>query len=201
MSRKLTSASTLENLKREAKRWLKLLRGGDSAARARFERAHPSPPLEPGLRDVQLALAREYGLVGWAELKRDVMRIEARRTGGADGERIRDLFESAGRGDVDRVRDILDAHPELAGICASVPGHDGARTALHFAVAHPEVTRLLLERGADPNIRDEGDDAMPLHFAAERGDLDVVKLLVEHGADTIGDGTMHELNVLGWAVC
>ncbi|MGH7676957.1 MAG: ankyrin repeat domain-containing protein [Gemmatimonadaceae bacterium] len=61
--------------------------------------------------------------------------------------------------------------------------------------------KTLLDRGASPNARDEGDDAMPLHFAAERGDLDVVKLLVEHGADTVGDGTMHELNTLGWAIC
>jgi ankyrin len=59
--------------------------------------------------------------------------------------------------------------------------------------------RLLLERGADPNIRDEGDNAFPIHFAAERGDLPVVRLLVEHGADPIGADTTHELDVLGWA--
>jgi ankyrin repeat protein len=51
--------------------------------------------------------------------------------------------------------------------------------------------RTLLERGADPNIRDEGDSAFPIHFAAERGDLAVVKLLVEHGADPIGAETAH----------
>jgi ankyrin repeat protein len=80
-----------------------------------------------------------------------------------------------------------------------LPGHTGLRTALHFGVAHEPVVRLLLERGADPNVRDEGDDAFPLHFAAERQDLPVIRLLVEHGADTVGDGTHHELNVLGWA--
>jgi uncharacterized protein len=61
--------------------------------------------------------------------------------------------------------------------------------------------RTLLERGADPNIRDEGDHAFPIHFAAERGDLAVVALLVEHGADPIGAGTTHELDAVGWAVC
>ena len=61
--------------------------------------------------------------------------------------------------------------------------------------------KTLLDRGADPNIRDEGDNAFPIHFAAERGDLAVVKLLIEHGADPIGAGTGHELDVLGWAVC
>ena len=61
--------------------------------------------------------------------------------------------------------------------------------------------RTLLERGADPNIRDDGDNAFPIHFAAERGDLAVVTLLIEHGADPIGADTTHGLDVLGWAVC
>jgi ankyrin repeat protein len=72
---------------------------------------------------------------------------------------------------------------------------------LHFGVRHEAVVTTLVERGADPNIRDEGDNAFPIHFAAERGDLSIVKLLIEHGADPIGAGTTHELEVLGWAVC
>lgn len=59
----------LESLKKEAKRWLKALRANDSAARARFARAHPHPPADPTLRDVQLALARERGVAGWSDLK------------------------------------------------------------------------------------------------------------------------------------
>ena len=42
MSRPLTSASSLDNLKNEAKRWLKALRATDPEARARLERAIPS---------------------------------------------------------------------------------------------------------------------------------------------------------------
>ena len=61
--------------------------------------------------------------------------------------------------------------------------------------------RLLLERGADPNVRDEGDDAFPLHFAAENQDLPVIELLLAHGADPIGTGDGHELDVIGWATC
>ncbi len=69
MVRKLTPQSTLENLKREAKQWLKALRAKDAEARARFERAHHNPPVEPGLRDVQHALAREHGADGWTALQ------------------------------------------------------------------------------------------------------------------------------------
>lgn len=82
-----------------------------------------------------------------------------------------------------------------------LPGHTGERTALHHAVGgrHEDAVRLLLERGADPDVRDEGDDATPLHFAAEQNNLPVIRLLVEAGADAVGDGTWHELDVLGWA--
>ena len=47
---------------------MKALRSHDADARARFERAYPGGPREPVLRDVQHALAREYGHVnGYAD--------------------------------------------------------------------------------------------------------------------------------------
>jgi hypothetical protein len=55
----------MENLRKEAKRWLKALRANDADARARFERAHPEAPTTPVLRDVQYALARERGYDSW----------------------------------------------------------------------------------------------------------------------------------------
>ena len=94
---------------------------------------------------------------------------------------------------------ILDAHPDIVSERGALPGHTGLRTALHFAVAHERVVRALLDRGADPNVRDDGDNAFPLHFAAERQDLPVIRLLIEHGADPIGTGDDHELEVIGWA--
>jgi hypothetical protein len=69
MQRKLTAHTTLDNLKKEAKRWLKALRAGEADAAERLREAHPKAPATPVLRDVQLALAREYGLTGWKELK------------------------------------------------------------------------------------------------------------------------------------
>jgi hypothetical protein len=78
MSRKLTAHSTLETLKKEAKRWLKALQAGDGNARRRLLAATPLAPAEPGLRDVQLALAREHGLPGWAALCQEL--ADARRS-------------------------------------------------------------------------------------------------------------------------
>jgi ankyrin repeat protein len=207
MRRTLTSKSTLENLKREAKRWLDALRAGDPAARTRFEQAYPKAPADPGLRDIQHALAREHGVESWIALKAAVAAMadaRARDDGGASrGDAVRALLAAALAGDVARVTGILDAHPDIASERGLLPGHTGMRTALHHAVGanHVDVVRLLLERGADPDIRDDGDAAMPLHFAAEREQMEMIRLLVEHGADTIGTGDYHELEVIGWATC
>jgi len=187
--------TTLDNLRKAAKRWLKSVRDGDADARARLIRAYPNAPRRVTLRHVQHALARERGYQSWAALRRAVV---------GDVEEVTPLTEllrAAGRGDAPAVATILDEHPALVNARGALPGNTGRRTALHFGSGHESVVRTLLERGADPNIRDDGDNAYPLHFAAERGDLAIVKLLIEHGADPVGAGTMHELDVLGWAVC
>lgn len=69
MPRRITPRTTLESLKREAKRWLKALRADVDEARVRLQRAFPQAPHTPTLRDVQHALAREYAFPSWAALK------------------------------------------------------------------------------------------------------------------------------------
>jgi ankyrin repeat protein len=50
------------------------------------------------------------------------------------------------------------------------------------AVRDHETMKLLLERGADPNARQQfGFTAF--HAAASRGDIEMAKLLLQHGAD------------------
>jgi uncharacterized glyoxalase superfamily protein PhnB len=61
--------------------------------------------------------------------------------------------------------------------------------------------KLLLKRGVDVNLRDRLDRATPLHWAASRGHLDVVKHLADAGADLDGAGDDHGIGVLGWATC
>ncbi len=72
MTRRITPQTTLDNLKKEAKRWLKELRANDAAARLRLEQAISKPPEIPTLRDVQRALAVEFGFPGWAAIKEAV---------------------------------------------------------------------------------------------------------------------------------
>ena len=57
MPSRVTPATSLDSLRKTAKRWLKQLRANDPDARARFERAYPAGPERPVLRDVQHALA------------------------------------------------------------------------------------------------------------------------------------------------
>jgi ankyrin repeat protein len=187
--------SSLDNLRKTAKRWLKSLRDGDAEARARLERAYPAAPQRPTLRDVQHALARERGHDSWIALTRAIT------DGSNSNTPLIELLSAAGSGDAARVAAILDDHPGIINERGALPANTGLRTALHFGSGHEAVVKTLLERGADPNIRDDGDNAFPIHFAAERGDLSIVKLLIEHGADPIGANTTHELDVLGWAVC
>jgi hypothetical protein len=59
----------MENLRKEAKRWLKALRANEPDARERFARAYPNGPAAPVLRDVHHALARERGYSNWLAMK------------------------------------------------------------------------------------------------------------------------------------
>jgi hypothetical protein len=79
MPRKITPATSIVNLKKEAKRWLSALRAQDPDARARLDRTHPTAaaPAEPVLRDVQHALAHEHGLESWIALKAALANAEA----------------------------------------------------------------------------------------------------------------------------
>lgn len=63
-----------------------------------------------------------------------------------------------------------------------------------------EALRALLDK--DPalaNARDEGDNALGLHFAAARGHLGTVRALLDAGSDVHGFGDVHGGDVIGWA--
>jgi hypothetical protein len=57
-------------------------------------------------------------------------------------------------------------------------------TPLHWAAlnGHVEITRLLLQNGAEVNAESNGGWT-PLHWAASQGYIDILHLLVENGAD------------------
>jgi hypothetical protein len=70
MPRPLKSTTSLDTLRKEAKRWLNAVRDGGRAAQDRLTRVIVRAG-RVSLRVVQPALAREYGFESWAALKRD----------------------------------------------------------------------------------------------------------------------------------
>ncbi len=52
----------------------------------------------------------------------------------------------------------------------------------------PEVVRLLVDAGADPNAAIGGDGETPLHWAASSDDVDVADALMDAGADLEAPG-------------
>jgi ankyrin repeat protein len=62
-----------------------------------------------------------------------------------------------------------------------MPLHSAAATG--DAEARYEIAKLLLERGADPNARQQ-DEFTPLMAADQHGDERLRELLIEHGAET-----------------
>ena len=92
---------------------------------------------------------------------------------------------------------IFFGHPAVAkflierGADVNAPAENAQRVApVHAAAAacDRETMRMLLERGADPNARQQLDFT-PLHGAASRGDIEMAKLLLAHGADRNARGS------------
>lgn len=100
-----------------------------------------------------------------------------------------DLFEAAQVDDVDTIRELIDARPELVRTYS-----DDGFTALHFAAYYgaPAALRLLLDRGADTEaVTTNFLKNMPLHAAAAAADghLEVCELLLDRGANV--NATQH----------
>jgi len=161
---KLPARANLEHLKNEAKQRLKTLRAQSSAVR---------------LADAQLLVARSYGFPSWRKLK---SYVDALNDFGQQ------LINAVHAGDLETMRRILDSHPEL--VNASTDAHPQMRPSdtlamrlIHLAIAEARIDalRLLVERGADLNVRN-ADGRLPLHDCFELNHDDYAKILLDAGA-------------------
>ena len=108
-----------------------------------------------------------------------------------------EIIEAARSGDVQKLDDLLNKHPEKLGLRAEPYGW----TLLHLAAQHFSCVDLLLRKGLDVNARESGDDTYAMHWAAAAGNLNSVRRLADAGGDVIGEGDDHQLSVIGWATC
>lgn len=112
--RQLTPKTQLATLRTEAKRWLKAFRDGDTQANARLKAAWPKAPDAPVLRDIQHALALEYGQAGWQALSETLAQNLLAALGEQD---LADqLLQHAWNGDLAMARRVLERRPEAARI-------------------------------------------------------------------------------------
>lgn len=103
------------------------------------------------------------------------------------------LLEAARKGDIETVSKLLER-----GVDVDAKDVDGV-TALHEATEneHADVVKVLLQAGADANIRDRNWYALtPLYKAVENGYADITKMLLEGGADVNDRHTEHKTTAL-----
>ena len=122
-----------------------------------------------------------------------------------DGDQVAVELRIAVRaGDVEAIRRLLRSDPALASARLGGRG-GGSGTPLHLVTDWPgyfpngpEIVRLLIDAGADPNALTTGRGSQPgpgsetpLHYAASSDDVDVAEALIDRGADIeVPDGSI-----------
>jgi hypothetical protein len=98
-----------------------------------------------------------------------------------------DLPTACHTGDIDRVRELLEQDPSLADRVGQHGGYylgAGAPLANAASAGRMDIVLLLLDHGADPNLREEqyAPNGRALYSAVYHGHYDIAKLLLERGA-------------------
>ncbi len=176
----LPDRPSLEHLRKQAKDLLREERTRDP---------------EVTLALAQLAIARKYGFPSWPRL---VHHVESLAAGGfvlrplirpvemapgrphtlpdgtvATQDDVFAMFVAAREGDLPTIRRLIDVSPAFATV------EYNYTPPIHFAVreGHLDVTRFLLEHGADPAYRSYPFQESLLSFAEDRGHEEIAELL------------------------
>jgi ankyrin repeat protein/L-ascorbate metabolism protein UlaG (beta-lactamase superfamily) len=93
--------------------------------------------------------------------------------------RASEIHDAAKENEIERIEILLEEDPALLNSL-----DENNMTPLNTAAlnGHPELVKVLLEKGADISIGDM-DNSQPIHCAAISGNIEVAELLLAHGAD------------------
>jgi len=162
-----------------------------------------TPPADAGVQVPLVHTLLDYGAIvdgcgsaTWRSSLQTALVFGFREAAEAVAERgaaVDDVAIAAGLDRIERTRELLPH--------ASAERRHAA-LALAASMGNLEPARLLLEWGEDPNrFNPEGfhSHSTPLHQAALRNDLAMVRLLVQHGARTDTRDTLWHATPLGWA--
>ena len=140
-----------------------------------------------GARPINLSNG-DYYYRGWRDVPKDVTTTPGEVLAHiiARGAYL-DIWTASHIGDWNRVKELLDQDPSLANRLSDHPGYylgSGAPLRNAAARGHIEIVKLLLERGAGPNLPEEGiaPNGHALYAAVYGGHYETAKLLLEHGA-------------------
>lgn len=140
-----------------------------------------------GARPIHLSNG-DYHYRGWRDVPKDVATTPAEVFAHLAGRgAFVDLGMAAAAGDLDRVRALVDQDPSSVNRVSEYNSYYigcGAPLKNAAATGQLEIVRFLLERGADPNLPEEGiaPRGHALYSAVANGHHAIARLLLEHGA-------------------
>ena len=176
MPRSLPARPSLEWLKKSAKDELKRLRAQNPAVL---------------LAEAQLALAREYGFDSWRKLKRHIDEREQELSSSpiepplTRDQVVQGFLRLVGTGQIDEVRRVLTAAPQMVNVVGPHPFWGGRPQPLHVAIEtkRRDMFELLLDAGADVNgTSDQYDHWSPLMLTRDQNRDDMRDELLRRGA-------------------
>lgn len=92
-----------------------------------------------------------------------------------------DIFEASSIGDLETISQLLDKNPDLLN-SFSPDGFTALGLASFFG--HLSLVKLLLDKGANPNIASNNQfKVAPIHSACAISHFDITELLIKHRAD------------------
>ncbi|GAI46299.1 unnamed protein product, partial [marine sediment metagenome] len=110
------------------------------------------------------------------------------------------IYVASAQGDAESVKAFLKKDPNLISALAANTG----LSALHWAAyqGHLDVIKLLIENGADVNVRCTNEDKTingitPLFWAISRGHENAAELLINKGADVNARNKLRETALYG----